>query len=279
MKEITINTVQGIGDLIWVYRKLSLLYDKINFNVLVTKHDDVQRRAGDFLRILDKTGSISFKKVRSAVYSRVASGFYTTDKIDREYSVNAWLEKGIHIASIDSNPVNWDIGLRPELFNNKKEYLLLYISGCRHIDLYHQMSSSDWAKITEKVCSMLGLNKCILIGAPYDRDKLVETKQAFNTCIDVSVITEASISQTMGIISQAGYFISYQSGLSVIAEEFNVPTLMIYFPENRKLIHTWLRKENLDTGLFKNCFFGDSLESIINDATEHINRKHEYVID
>ncbi|MFA5715286.1 MAG: glycosyltransferase family 9 protein [Candidatus Paceibacterota bacterium] len=271
MREITIDTPQGIGDLIWVYRKLSLYYDKININVLVVGHNEVQERSRNFLSTLDMVGKVNFKKVTGKEYGRVASGFYKMEEIKNEYSVNAWLEKGIHIDDIDKFQVNWNINLKLGSLNISKEYVLLYVSGCNHNSTNYQMSSNMWADIVLSVCKKIDTYNCILIGAQYDEKKLVEINNIIKDKLNTNVISKASIQDTTKIISEAKYFISYQSGLCVIAEELNIPTLMIYFPENKNLINSWNRKENINRNLFCNHFFGEPVETIIESTKKHID--------
>lgn len=272
MKQITINTVQGIGDLIWVYRKLSLIYDKINMNVLIIEHDQVQKRSEEFLKTLDKIGEITFKLVGDLEYSRVAKTFYSVDSISNDYCVNAWLENGIHIDAIDRSPVSWDIGLKVKTVPKANDYLLLYVSGCNHNSHYYQMDSTLWAQLVFEVCRYLKVRECKLIGAEYDKDKLLDVKRLINRKIKTSVTTNASIQETMGTILGSKYFISYQSGLSIIAEELGVPTLMIYYPENRKMVSTWIRRENLLRGLIESSFFSEPIATIIDSAKRHIDR-------
>lgn len=270
MREITIDTPQGIGDLIWVYRKLSLYYDKINVNVLVVEHSPVQERSKDFLKTLDRIGEINFKKVSCRDYDRVAKGFYKVGDIRQEYSVNAWLEQGTHIDSIDNYNVNWDINLKVGKPCIDKEYILLYISGCNHNYRNYQMRPKEWADIAVSVCNKIGIGKCVLIGAQYDKEMLSSINKAIANRIKTIVATNYSIQDTSGVIAGSTYFISYQSGLCMIAEELSVPTLMVYFPENRKMVSAWIRKNNLEIGLFKSVFFGEPVEYITQAAFNHI---------
>lgn len=270
MREITVDTVQGIGDLVWVYRKLAPLYERINLNVLVIKEDTVQMRAREFLGTLDQVGKVNFKVVTPEEYGRVARGLYKTSDINGEYCVNAWLERGIHLDNIDDSPVMWDINLKKMPVEVPKDYLLLYVSGGSHNFKYYQMRSNAWADLAIKISRMLGVSDCILVGASYDKIKLNEIKTLIGSRAKARVMAECNIQETTTLIEGARYFLAYQSGLCIIAEEVGTPTLMVYYPENTAMVSTWIRRENLIRGLIKSTTFGVPPSGMLNLANQHI---------
>jgi hypothetical protein len=270
MKEITVDTVQGIGDLIWVYRKLSSVYDKINLNILAIDKGPIQTRAKQFIETLSKIGSINYKVVTSNEYMRVAAGLYATPLVDGEYSVNAWLERGIHIENIDDYPVSWDIGLKFSPVATPKKYVLLYVSGCSHNLGYYQMSSEEWAYIAVSACQLVGVDTCILIGAQFDGDKLNEIRNLIGAKVKTYAITDYTISQTSYLIKNAEYFIAYQSGLCMIAEEIGKHTLMVWFPHLAPMTSTWIRRNHLAEQLIMHTFFGMNIENIIEAIKRHV---------
>ena len=272
MKTITVNTPQGIGDLIWIYRKLSLVYDIINITILIIQENKVQKRSYDFLKTLDKIGIVNFKIVSCREYNKVAKSMYTVDDILCDYSVNAWLENGVHIDKIDKYPINWNINLKLGLSVVNYNYVLLYVSGCSHNSPYYQMSPENWSQLIVSVCNFIGTKNCIMIGAPYDNKKLSEIYKMAKSSLDIELFTDLHIKETMRIISNAEYFVSYQSGLSIIAEELRTPTLMVYYPENKKMVDTWVRNENISKGLIKSVFFGNSVNSIVGSSKDHIKQ-------
>lgn len=270
MGEITLDTVQGIGDLIWVYRKLSLLYDRINLNVLVIQDDVVQTRAREFLGTLDRIGQVNFKVVTPQEYGRVARGLYGINQLNGEYCVNAWLERGIHLEAIDESPVCWDINLKRQPLDAPQDYFLLYVSGGSHNFKFYQMRSAQWAELAIKISRLLGVSDCVLVGAAYDKKKLIEIKAAIGSRVKTRVMAECNIRETTSLIAGARYFLAYQSGLCIIAEEVGTPTLMVYYPENAAMTSAWIRRENLLRGLIKSTLFGVPPRTIIEMARQHI---------
>lgn len=73
IKTITIKTVQGVGDVFWVYQKLSPYFDKINFIICVINLDcPVQKRVLPFLKLLPKVDNFKLELVTSEYYDSLA---------------------------------------------------------------------------------------------------------------------------------------------------------------------------------------------------------------
>lgn len=262
MKSVTIDTVQGIGDLMWVYRKLAPLYDRINFNVLKVNDTMVQRRGEPFLRTLDKCGGVTYKMVSSADYNVLAKEpcVIKPDYTQYRYAINAWLESGVHLDDIDKNPVLWNLNLGSKRIGNlPKDYLLVYISGNKGTTgCGTQMDDKDWAELIDLVARKKDIKNILFTGAPYDEEKMWKVMQLvrekkFNCHMLLMPIREA-----MFLIQSAKYFISYQSGLCMLAEEFGTPTLMVWFSFLKAMKNTWIRKENIEKGLIEHCYFDQS---------------------
>src|SRR5688572_19521703 len=98
---LTLNTVQGIGDLFWVYQKVAPHVDAMRLNILCTKPNDiVQRRSDAFLRMLPKVEEVRFIGTAHTHYAQVSSTRYGLDAILNhaggravDYAVNAPLER------------------------------------------------------------------------------------------------------------------------------------------------------------------------------------------
>lgn len=268
MKTIKVNTVQGIGDLIWVYRKLAPVCDQIKFNILIVNNDEVQRRSEAFLRTLDKCQSALFEFSNPNRYNYLAAMTPKLAPINDgetmlDYAVNRWLENGVHIDDIDEYPVLWDLNLKSEPVANLPErYLLVYASGSSRHDGSTQMNTAGWVELVLEVAKLKGLTDVVFIGASYDFWKAREIMSQIGTRLNChELFTE--IRQTMYIIQKAEYFISFQSGLCMLSEEFATPTFMIWFPQLNKMQNTWIRKKHIEKKLFTHCFFSDPVSVML----------------
>ena len=66
------DVAQGIGDIIWAYRKLAPYFENLSFNILLVGNGkiDVQRRAQDWVILFPKMQSVSFKFVDPQPYKQ-----------------------------------------------------------------------------------------------------------------------------------------------------------------------------------------------------------------
>ena len=250
---VKINTVQGIGDLIWVYRKLAPLHDKLDFNILIVEDSEVQKRSAEFCKCLPKVDKVTFEIVKTRDYTKVANTRCVVGETD--YAVNAWLEDGFHLDDIDNNPVLWDLGLVPTPIEVPKDYLLVYISGNKS----YEMTTDHWVALISRVAESKGLKNILFTGASYDLCNI--TKAMDKLWMYDCKLMLTPIRETFHLIKEAKYFISYQSGLCMLAEEFNTPTLMVWFPHLRKMKDSWVRKER--QGLIRHCYFDEPLDKML----------------
>jgi hypothetical protein len=270
MKEVTVNTIQGIGDTLWVYRKLSPLYDKINFNIIVVDDSKVQQRSKDFLLSLDKTKSVNFSLAFEERYHNLVSSYgVIKDEPVYDYSVNAWLETGTHINNIDSNPVDWDINLKVTPVDNLPEkYLLVYISGSSRHDNLYQLTDDHWMKLIISTAILKGLDEIIFIGAEYDRWKISAIVDMLKPTPLKCQIMLLDLPRSCYIIKNAEYFIAYQSGLCMLAEELGTETFMVWYPMLLRMQTTWIRPENIEKRLFRHGYFNQSFNGMMNTIKE-----------
>lgn len=240
LRILTIDTVQGVGDIFWVYQKLSPHCDLINFNLLITAPDPVQERAKPFIDLLPKVGAVVFKQVPGDEYVRAARCrpliHETTDGC--VYAVNNYLESGTRLDDIDGD-VEWAVQFNVSPLRVREgRYVCMYVSGSpRH---YHdKFTPVDWAELFVKLNIPDDL---VLVGAEYDRWMLDEvgaelTKRAvaFETCIAQPAET------IIRLLRDARLMIGFQSGLNVIANNYGVPTIMVDFNHLRPMARTWCR--------------------------------------
>lgn len=243
MNALTIDTVQGVGDIIWAYQKLAPYYDLINFKILVTSDDPVQERAKDFVRLLPKAGTVEFAVVPSEHYLSVARMRPTMPLLHahENYAVNNWLEGGTRLDEIDSGAeVAWGVEFKvsPQRIRNGA-YACLYVSGSsRH---YHdKFSPEQWADLIVGLDLSMPL---VLVGANYDHWMLNEVDAALlarGIVTEMHYVAEPA-ERVVRLLRDASLMIGFQSGLNVIANNYGVPVIMVDFNHLRQMARTWCR--------------------------------------
>jgi FkbM family methyltransferase len=277
-KIVSVNSVQGIGDLMWVYRKIAPYVDGIKFNILITAPHPVQMRSKSFLWTLPKCKGVSFRLAQPWFYEEVAHGKYTlgelfTGKKEFVYAVNKWLEDGVQIDDIEPDTkVLWNIGLESTPVKDLPEkYLLVYASGSSRHDGTFQLTTSDWVTMILDAADQLDVDDIVFTGAAYDEWKTDEIIDAIGDRADCYKLFN-EIRETMYVIQNAKYFIAYQSGLCMLSEEFGIPTFMIWSPQLDRMKTSWMRKENVEKQLFGHCYFNESSERVHKLLSDHISK-------
>jgi hypothetical protein len=263
MHEITVNTVQGIGDLFWVYQKLVLHYDRIHFNVLCVGTDPLQVRGLPFLRMLPKVGNITYQIVPRDRYLEVAQTLYefpvSSGRVV-DYAVNAHLEAGTRLLDIDPGaPVAGFIDLKGQRAVEQGQYLCVFVAGAKAADTW---DAGQWVRAIRHVADMVDTRQVVLVGAQWDVP--VQNEVLSHLVLDCHVtshVGELNLCDTLSVIRGSKFFLGYQSGLSVIAENYDVPQLMVYYPHLRPMLYTWCKPRSVGTQ-FRAMTFEDSIETV-----------------
>lgn len=266
MSEITVDTVQGLGDLIWVLQKLTLHYERINLNVLHVSDHPVQFRAWRFMELLKPVGRITYKPVTQEQYDAVAQGRFVTPLGVREavpYAVNRPLELGTRLEAIDEYPVDW--GLRFDVPSFRKPvspYMLVYISGSKNIRTW---SPSQWIRFVAQAVSLYNTPpRIVMLGAEYDRVPLKLVGTALEGMqLDVDYAIGLDPAGAVALIRDASLLLGYQSGLNVVADMYDVPQVMLYFPALAPMRYTWCKPSHQAWDIFKAFTFDQTPGQIL----------------
>lgn len=270
-RSITISTVQGIGDIFWTYQKLAPHFDEINLKILVISDHEVQYRAQEFTSMLPKVVSCRFEHVDLNFYNSVAHGTFHLEDLnyqdDVPYCVNAPLERGIRLEAIDG-PHFWvEV---PVLLQYKKPapwefppYLCMFVAPNPNDYVW---TPSQWTEMAIGLLERMGISTVVLIGARWDRGMACEIESclgdvkfgplgARKRTRVINLAGRLSLSSTIQIIREAKFLLAYQSGLSVIADNYDVPQLMVYFPWLGKLMRSWPKQPNIADQTYQSVLF------------------------
>lgn len=292
-RHIIVNTVQGIGDIFWVYQKLSPYFDKISLNILCTRFDIVQQRSKSFAKLLPKVDSVSFTKVSSEAYDEVAKSNCKLDEVlsaydsfingeictakHRElgsllignehatinYAVNSPLERGIHLDKIDPDKLIEEsvklVGI--PLHVKTEDYLCVFVAGAKNDKLW---TPKTWVKMIDGLMPKLGLTRIVLVGAEWDVPVQSEIYEMLKDRYEVlNYVNEFDLPDTIDVIRRSRFFLAYQSGLSIIADNYDVPQLMIYFEHLAPMKYTWCKPANDTNKIFQAATFDESVDYIL----------------
>ena len=259
-KAISINTVQGIGDIFWCYQKLAPYFDTINLRILCVDNGPIQQRAKEFCTMLPKVGTVEYACVPHQVYNKLAAGSYSLAHVLQangtrvDYAVNAPLEKGVRLRDIDagSNLEEFvDLGLPVHV--PREDFLCLFVAGSKNSRVW---KPEQWVSAAVKLSARIGNQAIALIGANWDKNiqahiSMALRRQGFTVA---NYVGQLGLADSVDVIRRARFFLGYQSGLNVIADNYDVPQLMVYFQHLEPMMYTWPKPANVGTRFHAGTF-------------------------
>ena len=263
-----VHTVQGIGDIFWCYQKLAPYVDSLDLRILCVSNNEVQHRAKAFCEMLPKVASVKYVCGPPSRYGTVSRSRYDLLEVlslgavmPVDYAVNAPLEQGIPLRQVDPGmAIEEYVSLRgvPDEAPPQDDYLCLFVAGAKTGDQY---SAVRWALAAARLARRLGTDTVRIIGAGWDLRQQEELPPHLNT-FNVHSHIGAALPETIDIIRRSRFFFGYQSGLNVLADNYDVPQLMVYYNKLRLMQYTWPKPANVRTR-FHAMTFGESPQDVI----------------
>lgn len=267
--EITLTVATGLGDIFWVYQKFAPYFDKINFDIacvgnFATKEES---RAERWMKCLPKVNNIKKIECPEAIqlgyqYPQMADSIEAWKSGQKPifYCCNHWLEDGIRLEDIDPGAkVEFGIPMTTEACELPfDEYVLFYIAGVGYpaltsqpfphlqADPFNLWDVNTYLRMIDVIYEKYNLSlPVVMIGAKWDSHlyPLVEKHLAAKGIRSHGMFDD-SPERVIHIIKNAKLFLAYQCGLSVVADNFNIPQIVVYFPKYDKARYAWGKKEN-----------------------------------
>jgi ADP-heptose:LPS heptosyltransferase len=293
-RSITLNVCQGVGDIFWVYQKFAPHFDRIHFCITHVNSglDKVQNRAVDFLKTLPKVGIVSSRLVPPEEYQKLIASRYIMRDImacyERgqrvfDYSCNMPLENGVRLEDIDPDyPIESNVEVNCQYLPMSVEpnnYVTVYISGAtlitEAVNRHQLWSIETWFLFVKAIYQKYELKlPLVIIGASYDElaanrlcSMFKEGGFSATTCID------ALAANVNYVLKNSYLLVAYQSGLSILADNFNVKQVMIYFPYLNPMLYTWCKRQHAEDGTFNAETFDKNPQQIIENLRLRLGDK------
>jgi hypothetical protein len=98
--------------------------------------------------------------------------------------------------------------------------------------------------------------KLYLIGAEFDRDVM---NRICARHPDIISICQLPPSRLFSVLKHAAFFIGYQSGMSILADNLGIRHLIIYFDKLKAMRDSWGHPHRRATH-FRHCLFSDGID-------------------
>lgn len=270
VKSITLTVPQGLGDVFWIYQLYSPKFDVINFTIgILGDPNDIQLRSVEWLYTLPKVGNVDWVKMSTQDYHKMIAYNGPLLTQDGVYACNYPLEQGKRLEEIGE--VEWDVEPHFDRFTipRRSKYVCLYVSGnakMNHIE--GQWQDYEWVESVSRFYKKYQLNwPLVIIGAEFDRDVAEDLyKEIPQACRLPDTPSKIKAPPLFGpmigarpecvntVLRYASFFMGYQSGLSVLADNFDTPQLMMYFEKLLPMMYSWCKPQNILTRFYADSF-------------------------
>lgn len=270
-KEINLLTVQGIGDIFWVYQKFCSYFDIINFYVCYIEDTPIQRRSEKWVKILPKA-NVFYHQIQARDYDYLLTRSYKMKSLLNNYNknpkgkfyyaCNKELETGNRLENINKEyETAWNIKLPlTPISDINQDYIVLYVSGSVGSD--GVWTEEQWIDFVEKFYIKYKINYPIyIIGAKFDENKVLSLSNKLK--IKNYILIDKEPSEVCWLLKNAKFFIGYQSGLSIIADNLNTKQIMLYYDKLTKLRNSWPKKKNIENKIYTSGLFGEKPEKVL----------------
>jgi hypothetical protein len=276
-KSVTCVTEQGIGDTFWAYQKLAPFYRGINFILGIGAIDVRQCRANEMVKLLPKVSSVTYQIVDHYKYQEIGTmkkslkPFLDQRLEFYEYSVTQYIRDGVRIDDIDPGlPIAWDVPLPLEKVDLPfRNYIGLTASGPGTADRKDVWRPDRYIELIKLIKATYGMPKdfpVVIFGASYDKWIIEE----FESRLEKDKVPHASFidfswEKIFYLLKHCTFFLGFNSGLHVLADNLDVPQLMIIFDEIPGARYAFAKKANIASGVYNATLFGRTLKQIIDE--------------
>lgn len=282
LREITIETPPGIGDIFWCWRKLAPHFDLINCCILVPgenrnmDRNHLARRAERWIPLFPKAGKVSFRYSLQGDHRRCTREHFCLSTLLKQYEegrrtflygVNGPIERGTPLEELDDEICATNLRIKSEPCYTPNDYYIFYCSG--YTNNHNNMKGPNgtwpvhkWLEFLDATHKKLG-GTAVFMGATYDVGILKAFEEhALKSCIPFHTYRNEEPAKVIHVIKNAKFFIGYQSGLNVLADNEQVPQIELIFNKLRDIPYMWAIPEGRGS-LYNGMNFDTPLEKIL----------------
>lgn len=262
-----VKVCAGIGDSVWLIQKLINSGEQFNFSLA----NDVPQRGKQVFDLLPQIGIAEYgDHISPAAIKHNVQNHKKQFKDIREQgfylSANTHLENGKRIESfLPDLETSFRIPYQTKQFSEEaktylgdtKKCIAIYTSAYASHRAWGFWREKEWMELIDRInTAFAGQVTFVMIGAEFDQDltgslmyRMLRAKLPFIDTVG------ASLGVVVELLKRCQYFIGFPSGLSILANTIDVPTMMFYPKHLEKMMNTWASIEDIETGKYKGLQF------------------------
>jgi len=259
---LRILTYPGIGDFSWCYSKLVNLGRPLEVVYRVPARvknpgGAVHHRLKPLLSLLPLVKSERHEALPPSLLDGDAPTIQELHSVSRtHFAINAHLEAGKRIEEyVPELPTSFHYELNRdpkhireanELLKGKRDYLLIYPSAKQNVENWKGWGPKRWAEFVHLYRKKHGPTPVVVTGAAWDSQLANHvTKQIGN---DVTNLAGRTIlGTTVELIRRSRYFVSFPSGLAVLATVIRSPVYMFYPSHLEPMMFAWADPADIES--------------------------------
>ena len=275
-REILINVVNDLCDIIWVYQKLSPLFKKISFNILITQPTDKSDRTKEFIMLLPKVISVNY--ISSSVErcdNITKNKFLTRDVIEQynnkfvsefDFSMKGHLTEGVRIDEMSP----YDVDLQPKAYYCPVPYYEYIAFNVSDLNKFPSgWNCEHFEHLFNLLYKRFNVNYPVILFGNTGSQQLLATIDSLlkKNSTRTQIYINANTGNVNYIIKHAIFYIGSFSEYSIIADLYDVPQIAMYFSQQKLLMNTWAKKKNIENKTYNAYSFVDSPHHITQNIT------------
>ena len=246
----------GIGDTLWCFQKLQQhLKERGPFDVEVSSTGPLRSNLAMKMVGARRVGTHRYPPQHVEKHSIKKSSELKGSVF---VSINKWLESGNRIEDwLPDLPMSWtldfnisnDSKIKAETLVGSENLVGIYTSSLTNNmqPAYNGMGVKGWLQKIIDILDYKPDSKIILLGAPYDNSLIQPIHKALQQA-DIPVVNTVGVKLdvTIEIIKKLNFLLAYPSGIGILGNILDTPTLM-YMPRWLLNMHeTWLHPQTID---------------------------------
>lgn len=263
--ELTVHP--GIGDLSWVLSKLSTTGMKFRLRIA---EDKKTARAMPLVGMVDCIEDACHGDMHDYVILHKCFNCNFSDYVEAEkkgnklyMTANWWVDSGKRLEGFlpdletdfhyDIHGTSQDVQWAAQMVSPYPKSFLIYASSAGGIAAWSAWTEYEWVEFIRKVRQDFPHVHFFLIGAKWDADMRTPMQNVLNT-VGISytdLIGQTSLGQALELIRFSDYVAGYASGMTILANVANTPTLMLYPDTLTKLMRSWPCPVSLANGSYQ----------------------------
>jgi glycosyltransferase involved in cell wall biosynthesis len=252
---LKITVHPGLGDLSWLYSKFANLDRPLDLTVC----EDATHRSGPFLELLPNvydyhysTGQLDYERLKTCWNGTYEEILAAESRGDRIYlSCNNWVDNGRRLEDWLpdlATDFHYEIPLSHDAYIASAHllppgamYIAIHTASLGGMKAWDGWGPGEWLEFIQAIASEYPHIVFVLLGATWDEDMADQLRPLLTQSgiTHLNLVGKTDLALTLAVLRRCRYVVGFASGVSILANVLQIPTLMLYPSHLHLLMHAW----------------------------------------